>query len=153
MYRRLAQSGALRVSEGVRVPPIADLVRAVGAAWGRPEVVFVDRFRLPELQDAAKGWQIIPRVSRWSESSEDIRALRRYCADGPLAVEEKSRGLLTVSMSVAMTKADDAGNVRLVKRGTHNQSRDDCAAALVLAAGALSRAPKPRRALRSAVIG
>ena len=153
VYRRLALSGALRVSDGVRVPPVADLVRAVGAAWGRPEIVFVDRFRLPELIDAAPGWQIIPRVSRWSESSEDIRALRKFCADGPMAVEEKSRGLLTVSLSVAMTKNDDAGNVRLVKRGTHNQSRDDCAAALVLAAGALSRAPKPRRALRSALVG
>ena len=153
VYRRLALSGALRVSEGVRVPPVADLVRAVGAAWGRPEVVFVDRFRLAELMDAARGWQIIPRVSRWSESSEDIRALRKFCADGPLAVEEKSRGLLTVSMSVAMTKTDDAGNVRLTKRGTHNQARDDCAAALVLAAGALSRAPQPRRALRSALVG
>ena len=153
VYRRLALSGALRISEGVRVPPVADLVRAVGAAWGRPEVVFVDRFRLPELMDAAKGWQIIPRVSRWSESSEDIRALRKFCADGPLAVEEKSRGLLTTSMSVAMVKTDDAGNVRLVKRGTHNQARDDAAAALVLAAGALARAPAPRRALRSALVG
>ena len=33
----------------------------------------------------------------------------------------------------------------LVKKGTHNTGRDDVAAALVLAAGALSRAPKPRR--------
>ena len=149
VYRRLLKDGRLRVSEGVRVPPVADLVRAVGAAWGRPEICFVDRFRLPELMDAAPGWQIIPRVSRWSESTFDIGALRRYCADGPLTIETKSRALLTASLAVAATKADDAGNVRLQKRGTHNQARDDVAAALVLACGALARAPKPHR-LRSA---
>ena len=44
-----------------------------------------------------------------------------------------------------MVKNDDQGNVRLVKKGTNNTGRDDVAAALVLAAGALSRAPKPRR--------
>ena len=152
IYRRLAKDGRLRLSEGVRVPPVADLVKAVGAQWGKPEVCFVDRFRLPELMDAAPGWRIIPRVSRWSESSEDIRALRKFCADGPMSIEAKSRGLLTASMGVAMTKTDDAGNVRMTKRGSHNQGRDDVAAALVLAAGALSRAPKPRR-LRSVLAG
>ena len=58
-----------------------------------------------------------------------------------------------VSLSVAVTKADDAGNVRLVKRGMQNQVRDDCAAALVLAAGTFSGAPPPRRRLRSALVG
>ena len=152
-YRRLARDGTLRVSGGVRVPPVVDLVRAVGGAWGRPEVVFVDRFRLAELLDVVPGWQVIPRVSRWSESTFDIGALRRYCADGPLSIEPKSRGILTASLAAARTKSDDAGNVRLSKRGTHNQARDDAAAALVLAAGALARAPAPRRALRSAIAG
>ena len=138
-YRRLALSGALRVAEGLRVQPPAALVDTVTAAWGRPEVVFCDRFRLAELQDAAPAWQVIPRVSRWSESSEDIRALRKFSKDGPLAV--------------AMVANDDSGNVRMQKRGTNNQARDDVAAALVLACGALSRAPKPRRRLRSALVG
>ena len=153
VYRRLAMNGALRVSDGMRVPPVSDLVRAVTAEWGRPEIAFVDRFRLAELQDAASGWRIIPRVSRWSEASEDIRALRKFCADGPYAVEQRSRGLLTVSLGVAMAKTDDAGNVRLSKRGTHNQARDDCAAALVLASGALSRAPPARRKRRYGLAG
>ncbi|MCY4658607.1 MAG: hypothetical protein OXF93_02160 [Acidobacteria bacterium] len=151
-YCRLAESGALRVAAGLRVQPPAELVRAVEAAWGRPEAVVCDRFRLGELQDAAPGWRIVPRVVRWSEAAADIRAVRKMAADGPLAVAEPSRGLLTASLAAALVASDDAGNVRLVKRGTNNQARDDVAAALVLACGALSRAPAPRR-VRSAVAG
>lgn len=153
-YRRLALSGALRVADGLRVQPPGELWRAVTAAWGRPVRVICDRFRLGELQDAVSGVEIIPRVSRWSESSEDIRALRKVVKDGPAAIERKSRGLLTASLAVAMVATDDAGNVRLKKRGSHNQSRDDVAAALVLMAGSFVRSPpKPRRRLRSAIVG
>ena len=38
-----------------------------------------------------------------------------------------------------MVKNDDAGNCRLVKRGTNNCARDDVAAALLLAGGAWER--------------
>lgn len=153
IYRKLLRRGGLRVAEGLRVQPPAELVRAVTEAWGRPEVVLCDRFRLAELQDAAPGWQIEPRVARWSESSADIRALRKFAADGPLAVAPESRGLVTASLSAAMVTTDDAGNVRLRKRGTHNQARDDVAAALVLGCGGLSRAPEPiRRRVRVSII-
>ena len=144
-YRSLAAGGALRVADGLRVQPPAALVRAVRGAWGAPSVIFCDRFRLPELQDVVNGTAIVPRVARWSEASEDIRSLRKLAADGPLAVAPESRPLLTASLAVAMVKNDDQGSVRLAKRGTNNQARDDVAAALVLAAGALSRAPKPRK--------
>ena len=91
-YRRLALRGALRVADGLRVQPPAELWRAVVAAWGKPARVMCDRFRLPELVDAiGPGVEIVPRVSRWSESSEDIRALRSMTADGPLAVAQESR--------------------------------------------------------------
>ena len=152
-YRKLARSGALRVAEGLRVQPPAALVHAVREAWGAPEVVFCDRFRLAELQDAAVGVPLVPRVARWSEAAEDIRAARRLALDGPLAVDPASRPLLATSLAAAMVANDDQGSVRLVKRGTNNTGRDDVAAALVLACGALSRAPKPRRALRSALVG
>ena len=72
----------------------------------------------------------------------DIRSVRQLAVDGPFAVEETSRPLLAASLSVAMVKNDDAGNVRLVKKGSHNQSRYDVAAALVLAAGVRAQ---PRR--------
>ena len=152
-YRRLALSGALTVATGLRVQPPAALVNAIRGAWGRPEVMFCDRFRLAELQDCVSGVPLVPRVTRWSEASEDIRATRKYAADGPLACAPESRGLLTASLAAAMVKNDDQGSVRLVKRGTNNTGRDDVAAALTLACGALSRAPKPRRRLRSMLVG
>ena len=144
-YRKLALSGALRIAEGLRVQPPAALIRAVREAWGAPEVIFCDRFRLAELQDAVNGTPVVPRVARWSEASEDIRALRKGALDGPLACAPDSRPLLAASLAVAMVKTDDQGSVRLAKRGTNNTGRDDVAAAFTLAAGALSRAPKPRR--------
>ena len=151
-YRKLALSGALRVAEGLRVQPPAELVNAVRAAWGAPEVIFCDRFRLAELRDAAGGIQIVPRITRWSEASEDIRATRKAAKDGPLACPPASRPLLTASLAAAMVKNDDQGSVRMIKRGTNNTGRDDVAAALILACGALARAPKPRRR-RSALVG
>ena len=144
-YRRLAESGALRIAEGLRVQPPGDLVRAMRETWGGAEVIFCDRFRLPELLDVVNGTPIVPRIARWSEASEDIRAVRKAAKDGPLACAESSRPLFTASLAAAMVKNDDQGSVRLVKKGTNNTGRDDIAAALVLAAGALSRAPKSRR--------
>ena len=139
-YSRLAESGRLTIAEGLRVQPSAALVSAILEAWG-PSRIIADRFRLPELQDAVKGrMPCSPRMTRWSESSADIRALRRGIADGPLVVSEESRQLVAASLSAALVKNDDAGNVRLIKRGTNNTARDDVAAALVLAAGAFERA-------------
>ena len=152
-YRKLAAGGALRVAPGLRVQPPAALVRAIREAWGAPEVIFCDRFRLAELQDCVTGTPLVPRVARWSEASEDIRAVRKLAADGPLACAPESRALLTASLAAAMVKNDDQGSVRLEKRSTNNTGRDDVAAALVLACGALSRAPAPRRGLRSAIVG
>ena len=153
-YRKLAESGRLQVAEGLRVQPPAALWESIRARWGQPALVVCDRFQLAELQDVVgSGVNLEPRVSRWSESSFDIRALRKMVNDGPAGVEENSRALLATSLSVAMVKNDDAGNVRLVKRGTNNTARDDVAAALVLTAGAFARQPAaPRRGLRSALV-
>ena len=71
-----------------------------------------------------------------------------------MSVAEGSRPLLAASLSVAMVKNDDQGSVRLVKRASDNSARDDVAAALVLAAGALARAPTgPRRRRHHAIAG
>ena len=146
-YTRLANTGVLRVAAGLRVQPIADMVASL-RAWD-PEVIVCDRFRLPELLDGMGRWAVpvVARVTRWSEASEDIRGLRRLALDGPLSCEPRSRALVAASLAVAEVKPDDAGSVRLVKRGSHNASRDDVAAALALAAGALARSPsRPSRA-------
>ena len=84
-YRKLAQGGSLRVAEGLRVQPPGQLWALVRERWGQPELIVCDRFRLPELQDCVNGTPVVPRVTRWSEASEDIRALRRMALDRPLA--------------------------------------------------------------------
>ena len=138
-YRTLAETGALRVAEGLRVQPPSELWRAIIDTWGAPEFAVSDRFRLQELLDCAGGVPLVTRVARWSEAAADIRALRKMSLDGPVAVAPGSRALLTASLAVAMVKNDDQGSVRLAKRGTNNQARDDVAAALTLAVGALYR--------------
>ena len=103
-----------------------------------------DRFRLAELRDVeGNACAIEPRVTQWSSSSADIRALRKICRDGPLSVDPQSRNLLIVSMSAAKVESDKAGNVRLIKKGFDNKARDDVAAA-VLASGAFERAGSVR---------
>ena len=142
-YQKLYDMGQLEVAEGLRVQPPAALWELIRETWGKPQVIVCDRFRLAEFEDVVKhGARLEPRVSRWSEASFDIRALRQMALDGPLAVDEGSQALIATSLSQAMVKSDDQGNTRLVKRGTNNTSRDDVAQGLVLAAGALARKPR-----------
>ena len=145
-YQRLVDAGLLHVAKGLRVPPVTQLLDAVRAAWGPPDHLIADRFRLAELLDSARGIQVVPRVTRWSEASEDIRAVRKLFLDGPVVPAMACRPLLIASLSVAAVKNDDAGSMRLVKMdGNNNTARDDVAAALTLAAGSLGRyLAKPR---------
>ena len=140
VYRELADTGSLITADGLRVPPVSLLWHAVTEKWGLPARIICDRFRLGELNDVVAGaCPVEPRVTRWSECAADIRALRKMASDGPLSLEEDSRLLVAASLAVAKVRNDDAGNCRLVKRGTNNSARDDVAAALLLAAGAWER--------------
>ena len=116
-YQRLVDAGLLHVAKGLRVPPVTQLLDAVRAAWGPPDHIICDRFRLAELLDHARGIQVIPRITRWSEASEDIRAVRKLFLDGPVVPTMVCRPLLIASLSVAAVKNDDAGSMRLVKNG------------------------------------
>ena len=99
--------------------------------------------------DCAGKIKIETRVTRWSEAAADIRALRKLAGDGPLSCAPESAPLMVASLSMATVKNDDAGNTRLVKKGFNNTGRDDVAAALVLVAGAYSRAmDKPQKSRR-----
>ena len=141
VYIKLMESGALTLVQGLRVQPPSTLWEAICDRWGTPIRVICDRFRLPELCDVmGNACAIEPRVTQWSSSSADIRALRKICRDGPLAVDSASHNLLVVSMSGAYVENDNAGNVRLIKKGHDNKARDDVAAAAVLACGAWERA-------------
>ena len=138
-YSRLSDEGVLIQAAGLRVPPPKMLVKLISETWGRPAEIICDRFRIDELLDAEVPCRVIPRVSRWSEASFDIRALRSRTKDGPFAVAQCSRSLLAASLAVCTVKNDDQGSTRLVKRDTNNQARDDVAACFVLAAGLFER--------------
>ena len=132
-------SGGSLWTVGLRVQSTAALWAAVREQWGIPALVICDRFRLGELLDAVQDVAPVdPRVTRWSDASFDIRALRKLVKDGPLSVSQESRSLIAASLSVAVVKSDDQGSTRLVK-GSNNTARDDVAAALLLAAGAYMR--------------
>ena len=140
-YRALVQNGSLRVAEGLRVPTPGMLHDAALEAFGVPDRIVCDHFKVEDLRDAVRGGaKLIPRRTRWSEATADIGALRKMVADGPLAIAPSARPILTASLAAAMVKPDESGGVRLVKRDTNNTGRDDVAAALVLVAGSLQRA-------------
>ena len=141
VYTKLAANGSLSLAQGLRVQPPSALWEAICDRWGVPVSIVCDRFRLSELQDAVgNACKIEPRVTQWSSSSADIRALRKICRDGPLSVDPGSRNLLMVSFSAAYVENDKAGNSRLIKKSSDNKARDDVAAAATLAAGAFERA-------------
>ena len=144
-YSELVANGTLQIAHGWRVQPVRQLVDAITENWGTPASIVCDRFREKDLHDASKGINIEARVTQYSESSFDIRALRKFCRDGPFSCEIGSRGLVAAGLSVATIKNDDAGNSRLIK-GKNNTARDDIPAAWLLAAGAFDRAlSKPKR--------
>ena len=141
VYQKLIDGGALTVAHGLRVQPPSTLWDGIIERWGVPVKIVCDRFRLNELRDTVgNACTLEPRVTQWSNSSGDIRALRKLVRDGPLSIAEGSRPLLIVSMSAAYVEHDKAGNMRLIKKGFNNSARDDVAAAAVLAAGAFERA-------------
>ena len=142
-YQRLVDQGLVTTDGDRRVPRVSYVLEQV-KRW-HPDVLVCDRFRYPELLDCHLRCPIVARRLMPSEWSEDIRALRRYAADGPLSCAPGSRALFKASLSVAKVRNTDDGNVRLVKRGTNNEARDDVAAALTLAAGARARMPTRSR--------
>ncbi|MCY4385404.1 MAG: terminase large subunit [Nitrospinae bacterium] len=144
-YQALVDAGRLRVADGLAYPPPALLWGFVLESWGWPAHIVADRFAAPRLLDATEHRAAIEfRRTLWSESAEDIRALRRLVADGPLSVAPESAALLTASLQVAKVENDKSGNVRMIKN-VNNCGRDDVAAALILGAGAWQRlASRPR---------
>ena len=155
VYRALVENGSLRVAEGLRVPTPAMLHTAALEAFGAPQRILCDRFALGSVKDAVRGVvPVIDRVTRWSDATVDIGALRKMAMDGPLSCVPSARPLLTASLGAAMVKNDDQGSCRLVKRDSNNTGRDDVCAALVLAAGSLQRQlNRPaRRGFRHALV-
>ena len=142
-YQRLVDAGVVTVDAGRRVVEVRTLIDRVLAF--RPLAIVCDRFRLGEVTDAVAGrCPVLPRVTRWSESTEDIQATRRLALDGDLAVVPGVRPLYRLTLAESEVQEDDDQSVRLVKRTQSHRHRDDLAKALTLAAGLLARLPAPR---------
>ena len=150
LYQHLYDQGVLLVDEGLRVSRPATLIDHLLSIGIVPETIYCDRFAIGTFKDVIAGrWPVVDRVARWSSATEDISGFRRLVEDGPLSVAEHCRDLARVGLSQAVVASDDQGSVRLQKR-RHGASRDDVAAAGVLAGGALARilARRPARGVR-----
>ena len=154
VYAALERSGELVTTPG-RVPPPSVVLEEVFSRWGVPALLVADRWRLGEVSDALEGARMtVPVETRgqgWRDGGQDVRAFRRAILAG--RVTPTRSGLLTFSLAEARTVFDPAGmNEKLVKK-RGKASRDDPAAAAVLAVAAAERvntAPAP--ALRSWVV-
>ena len=144
VYRKLVDSGALRVAEGLRVQPPGQLVDMIVSRWGRPASIVCAASVSPNWR-TVRGESRLPPSLPLVRGVRGYRALRKIAKDGPLSCSGPSAALVTASLAVSLVKNDESGNVRLVKRGTNNTARDDVAAALILAAGSFVRASGHRR--------
>ena len=147
-YEKLVAEGSLIVAHDVEVPSAGAFVAEIKRRWSADRIV-ADRFRAPAMRDALAGWvPLEARATMWSQCMSDIDATRsmvKISDDPDLAIEETSRSILAVSLAASRIKTDAEGSYRLSKVGNQNGDRDDCAQALILAAGSLVRDP-PRGA-------
>ena len=161
LYHRMHSRGELILSPG-QVSDVRDLVGEVWERWGKPSAIVVDRWREAELRKvlAAAGWPRVPLVVRgmgYKDGGQDVRDFRAaFLRDLVTPVPSL---LLSAAMASARTISDPAGNAKLAKGaqgGRHSRSRDDAAAAAILAVALGWRkalqAPGPS-GLRTAVVG
>ena len=136
----LVDRGVVVVAEGKRVADIDVLLDRLPAV--NLQGVVADRFLSGALADALSARRYPPcewRTGQWSAATEDLAAFRRFVLDGPLSVAPECRTLATLGMIEAEIERDTSGNARLHKRDL--RKRDDVAAALLLAGGAVRRWP------------
>ena len=110
-----------------------------------------DPYRAAELHQVVAGRvRIVERARGGGESTSNVQALRARLLDTAAGVTESSRDLLGAAFAQTSLVIDATGITKVTKARA-KRSRDDAAAALLLAAGELARRPAPV-ALRPAVI-
>ena len=148
-YWELVRSGGLSVDAGQHVPSIERLLAPIWP-WS-PAVIVCDNYRSAELHQVVSGRvRIIERAKSGGESTSNVQALRARLLDTAAGVSEASRALLQASFEQTVMVVEDSG-ITKVQKSRAKRSRDDAAAALLLAAGELARRPASVT-LRGAVI-
>ena len=148
-YVEFVKAGGLVVDEGRAVPSVERLLSRIWA-WD-PSAIVCDSYRVAELFKAVQGRvRIIERAKGGGESTSNVQALRSLLLDSQAGVTEDSRALLNSAFAQTALKIGEGGETRVTKLD-QRRSRDDAAAAMLLAAGEQARRPAPVE-LRAAVI-
>ena len=137
-YQKMEARGELVLSPG-RISDVTTLLGEVWERWGKPKAIVSDRWRTAELRKALAqlDWPVVSLVERgqgYKDGSEDVRGFKAAFLRG-LVVPTRSL-LLSSAVANARTVSDAAGNTKLAKSaqgGRHSRSRDDAAAAAILA--------------------
>ena len=148
-YLDLVQSGGLAVDEGQHVPSIERLLARIWP-W-EPLAIVCDNYRAPELYEFVQGRvRIIERARSGGEATGNVQSLRSLLLDTQSGITEPSRALLAAAWAQTSLIISNEGLTKVTKLD-QRRSRDDAAAALLLAAGEQARRPAPVE-LRGAVI-
>ena len=148
-YLELVRAGGLAVDAGQHVPSIERLLAPIWP-WS-PAAIVSDPYRAAELHQVVSGRvRIIERARGGGEATSNVQALRARLLDTGAGVGEASRALLGAAFEQTVMVVEDSG-ITKVQKSRAKRSRDDAAAALLLAAGELARRPAAA-VLRGAVI-
>ena len=148
-YLELVRSGGLSVAAGLSVPSAEQLLARIWA-W-EPLAIVSDPYRSAELNQIVSGRvRVIERARSGGEATSNIQSLRSLLLDTQSGVTESSRALLGAAFAQTNLVISNDGLTKVTKLD-QRRSRDDAAAALLLAAGEQARRPVPVP-LRGAVI-
>ena len=138
-YSELVTAGGLSVDAGRAVPGVELLLARIWA-W-EPSAIVCDNYRAPELHKAVEGRvRVIERGRGGGESTSNVQALRSLLLDSQSGVTAESRTLLGSAFQQTNLAIGNDGLTKVVKLDAR-RSRDDAAAALLLAAGEQARRP------------
>ena len=148
-YSELVRSGGLSVDAGRAVPGVERLLARIWS-W-EPAAIVCDNYRAPELHQVVGGrTRVIERARSGGEATSNVQSLRSLLLDTEAGVVAESRALLGAAWAQTHLTVDNSGITKVAKLD-NRRSRDDAAAALLLAAGEQARRPAPV-AFRGAVI-
>ena len=154
LYERMRERGELVTTSG-RTVNVSELIEIAVSAFGTPDKVCCDRWRISELADAldANGLTGVPIIERgmgFRDGGDDVRRFRRAAIDGRIRTHVSL--LMRSAIAGAVTVSDPAGNAKLAKGRDSSERRDnhrdDALAAAILAVAEGVRTPPLQREKR-----